>query len=280
VRIPIPSRDELLARYDLFLLDAYGVLVNGAGPLPGAAGFLRTLQAAGRPFALLTNDASRLPERLAERYQAWGLPIDAAVVVTSGGLLDGWVTEEGLRGGRAMVLGPEDSCEYARRAGLEPVPLCAEVDPDLVMIGDEEGYEFLTGVDAAITAIVRGLERGTPPRLVAPNPDILHPKGDGTLGISSGAVAALIETAVALRAATKPLRFERLGKPRAALFQAGLRLFPEAGSPLMVGDQAETDLRGARALGIDSLLVGTGVSRLRDLSAETRPTWYLPRGLA
>ena len=276
----MPSRQELLARYDLFLLDAYGVLVDGAGPLPGAKGFLDALEAAGRPFAILTNDASRLPATLAAGYRKWGLPIAEEVIVTSGGLLAAWVRECRLEGSAAMVLGPEDSREYARRAGLRVVPLRGDAEPDVVLIGDEEGYDFLNGVDAAITAIVRGIERGRPPRLVAPNPDVLHPKGNGMLGISSGAVAALIEGAVALRGGAVAPRFARLGKPRPELFRAGLRLFPEARAPLMVGDQVETDLRGAQAIGIDSLLVGTGVSKPRDLHAGVRPTWYLPRGLA
>ena len=37
------SVDELVARYDVFLLDAYGVLVTTRGALDGAAAFLDRL---------------------------------------------------------------------------------------------------------------------------------------------------------------------------------------------------------------------------------------------
>jgi ribonucleotide monophosphatase NagD (HAD superfamily) len=47
---------------------------------------------------------------------------------------------------------------------------------------------------------------------------------------------------------------------------------------VMIGDQLETDIRGANAFGLDSALVGTGVSDINssDLSVRhVRPTYLL-----
>ena len=46
---------------------------------------------------------------------------------------------------------------------------------------------------------------------------------------------------------------------------------------VMIGDQLETDIRGANDFGIDSVLVGTGVnSTIADSIAEdVRPGYYL-----
>jgi ribonucleotide monophosphatase NagD (HAD superfamily) len=52
--------------------------------------------------------------------------------------------------------------------------------------------------------------------------------------------------------------------------------------PLMVGDRLDTDIEGARAAGLDSLLVLTGVTGLAELVAAAeglRPT-YLARDLS
>ena len=61
--------DALVARYDAFLLDAYGVLVSGSGVLPGAAAFLQRLRAAGKPFLVVSNDASRSPATAQARFE-------------------------------------------------------------------------------------------------------------------------------------------------------------------------------------------------------------------
>jgi ribonucleotide monophosphatase NagD (HAD superfamily) len=46
---------------------------------------------------------------------------------------------------------------------------------------------------------------------------------------------------------------------------------------LMIGDQLGTDIRGARAFGLDAVLVCTGVSQAipPDLPAALRPTYRL-----
>ena len=45
----------------------------------------------------------------------------------------------------------------------------------------------------------------------------------------------------------------------------------------MIGDQLETDIRGARDFGIDSVLIGTGVTKISDstFNGEIVPTYIL-----
>ena len=53
----------------------------------------------------------------------------------------------------------------------------------------------------------------------------------------------------------------------------------EARDAVMVGDRAETDILGARQVGMTTILVLTGVTReqdLPDLPAEQRPDYVLP----
>jgi hypothetical protein len=62
--------ESLLRRYEVVLLDAYGVLVHSGGALPGAAHLIDTLNAAGKPYYVLTHDASKLPASGADRASA------------------------------------------------------------------------------------------------------------------------------------------------------------------------------------------------------------------
>jgi hypothetical protein len=66
-----------------------------------------------------------------------------------------------------------------------------------------------------------------------------------------------------------------VGKPQPALFRTAASL-SGAQRPLTVGDRLDTDIEGAVAAGMDSLLVLTGVSGPAELLAappERRPTY-------
>lgn len=265
---------ELLDRYEGILLDAYGVLVDARGPLPGTAPLLAELARRGTPFAIVTNDASRSAATYAHRFAAHGLDVPATRITTSGSLLPGYFRTHDLAGARTCVLGTEDSYAYVREGGGMPVPLEPGMEVDAVAICDDAGTPFLDGIELALSAIVRAVDAGRRPRLVLPNPDLVYPKGDGELGVTAGAIALVIEAALARRFRDPGLVFDRLGKPEPHLFrEAAARLDIPAARLVMIGDQLETDIAGARAAGLDSALLA-GVSRW-DPSAPVAPTYLL-----
>jgi HAD superfamily hydrolase (TIGR01450 family) len=253
----------------VLLLDAYGVLVSSTGALPGAAEFIARLNRERRRYLLVTNDASKLPETAAARYRGFGLALDAERIVTSGSLLAPYFAAHGLAGAAICVLGPRDSLRYVETAGGRVVP--ADGAFDALVIGDESGFPFLETVDAAFSSLVRMIDAGRTPRLLLPNPDLVYPRGDGAFGFASGTVACMFE-----RYRTRAdLVFARLGKPHPAIFEeaehrSGTR------NMVMIGDQLDTDIRGACDFGIDSALIEGGVSATID---DVVPTWRL-RSLA
>jgi HAD superfamily hydrolase (TIGR01450 family) len=266
--------DELMVRYQVILLDAYGVLVDNAGALPGAAALLAAITARGRRFLVVTNDASRLPETAAQRFQRLGLHIAADQIVTSGSLLCPYFAAHGLQGARCMVLGTSDSLAYVRDAGGDIVPVSADSPCDALIIGDESGFPFLETVNAALSALYRMFDRGESVALILPNPDVIYPEQGGAYGFTSGAVALLLEAGLARRYPRRGLSFTRLGKPHRPLFDEARR---RAGtdSMVMIGDQLETDIAGASAAGVDSALVTGGVSQWDPETAEIAPTYLL-----
>lgn len=268
--------DRLLEGYDAFLLDAYGVLMHEGGPLPGACAFIDRLNRDRVPHFILTNDAAKLPVTTAKRLQRMGFAIDAEAIITSGALLVNYFREHALSGKRTLVLGPMDSHRYAELAG--GVLAGADEAFDVLVIGDESGYPFLETMDTVLTALYRRLDVKAQLHLVVPNPDIVYPAGENAYGFAAGSVAAMFEGALRLRyPERRDLRFARLGKPNRAIFDEGLRRIGNARRVAMIGDTLDTDIRGANDAGIDSILIGTGVS-LPDwssLSNEVRPTGWL-----
>jgi len=268
---------ELVERYEGFLFDAYGVLVDAQGPTPGAAAALAAVRAAGKPLAVVTNDASRLPATAAARFAGIGLAIAEAEVVSSGDLLAPHAARHGLVGARALVLGTADARAYGRAAGLEVVEIGDDAAIDVLVICDDAGFDFLPGMNAAVTACVRALDAGRPLALVVANPDLVFPRGAGALGFTAGTMAAMIDAVLARRFAAPP-RFVALGKPAPAIFAAAQARIGVIGPALMVGDQLETDIAGARAVGLDAALVaGVSVWRPGVAPPERAPHWLLER---
>jgi HAD superfamily hydrolase (TIGR01450 family) len=250
----------LLDRYDGVLLDAYGVLVDAAGLLPGAAALLAELARRNKPYAIVTNDASRSPRTYAARFAGHGVVIEPERFVSSGGLLPRYFRDRGLAGARTCVLGTADSIAYVRDGGGVPVALEPHMEIDALAVCDDSGTPVIEGIGFAFSAVVRAVDAGRTPALVLPNPDLVYPKGDGEFGFTAGSMALLIEAALTRRFPTRGLRFDHLGKPAPHLFTEGQRR-TGAARVVMIGDQLETDIAGARAAGIDSALLLSGVSR-------------------
>jgi HAD superfamily hydrolase (TIGR01450 family) len=267
--------DKLMAKYPVLLLDAYGVLVHATGALPGAVQFIDTLNRHQKPYYILTNDASKLPASSAELFLGFGLAIKADKIITSGSLLKDYFTRHQLKEKPCAVLGPEDSTRYVELAGgivVDPA------DPfEVLVIGDESGYPFLETVDRVLSGLFNHFDDDAHVHLLLPNPDLIYPKAGNGFGIASGSIALILEAALQRRYPFRPeLRFVRLGKPHAAIFEEALE---RSGTRdmVMIGDQLETDVRGAVEFGIDSALVGTGIANanLQNIDKAMQPTYFL-----
>ncbi|UCH47016.1 MAG: HAD hydrolase-like protein [Betaproteobacteria bacterium] len=278
IRQPVPrtSIDELIERYDLLLFDAYGVLVHASGAMPGAPETVARLNQANKAYAVLTNDASKLPEVAAQRYQGFGLDISTERILSSGLLLRDYFQQHRLQGADCVVLGTADSERFVERAGGNVVP--AGTACDVLVVGDENGYQFVETVDATISTLFRSIDRGDSVRLVLPNPDLIFPHGEDRFGIAAGSVALMIEAALRRR---YPLRsdlvFDRLGKPHPELYESAM-IRSGTRNAVMIGDQLETDIAGAVTCDIDSALIATGVAIVDESTnaASIRPTYWMP----
>ncbi len=268
--------ETLIDRYEVLLLDAYGVLVHSTGRLAGAAELITKLNRIAKPYYILTNDASRLPATAAARFHSMGLAIEADRIITSGALLKGFFAKNRLAGSRCVVLGPGDSLRYVELAG--GVVVSPEEAFDVLVIGDESGFPFLETVDTVLTGLIHKLDHGENVNLVLPNPDLVYPKSDRDFGITGGGIALILEAALHQRyPGRNDLYFDRLGKPHTVIFKEALRRSGTR-NMVMIGDQLATDIRGAHAFGLDSVLVGSGVTNRATITVEDHllPTYAMP----
>lgn len=253
---------SLRRRHDVLLLDLDGTVYQGAEAIPGAREALETGES--RLF-YVTNNASRSPASVAVHLRELGFAATEAEVVTSSQSGARLVAEHVAAGSAVLVVGTEALADEVRQVGLVPVRRF-EDGPTAVVHGHstETNWSILAEATLAIRAGAVW---------VATNVDTTLPTERG-LCPGNGALVA------AVRAATdrEPLV---AGKPARPLMDDALRR-SGAVNALVVGDRIDTDIAGANAVGLDSLLVLSGVSRPADLlraPLEHRPT-YLAMELA
>jgi glycerol 3-phosphatase-2 len=261
----------LAQAYRAFLLDLDGVVYRGREPVPGAADALARLRSSGRSVVFLTNNSARTPAQIVEKLRDVGVEAEPDQVVTSAHALVSLLAGRGAedsRAGRggdrtAFVIGEDGVREALEAAGIRVV----DGEPDrtgFVVVGWDRGVTY----DSLRTASVLVARGAT---LVATNADPSYPAEEGELWPGAGAILAAVETATGVRA-------EVAGKPHRPLFRAALERAGARGEEaVVIGDRIETDVAGARAAGLDSILVWTGASSPPDLlDHDALPTATVP----
>jgi HAD superfamily hydrolase (TIGR01459 family) len=241
---------EPLARdYDVLLCDVWGVIHNGVAAFAPACDALLRFRQRGGTAILITNaprpgaSVARILDRLAVPRQAY----DA--IASSGDTTRGIV--ESRRGQSVFHLGPERDKPIFLGLDVAFAPfetadyvVCSGLFDDTV-----ETPESYRDMLAAMRA--RSLF------MVCANPDIVVERGD-----------ALVYCAGALADAYAALGGEVLycGKPYPPIYQTALAAAKAARGTevplkrvLAIGDSVRTDLKGATALGLDSLFVTSGI---------------------
>ena len=250
--------------YDVAMLDLDGVVYVGAHAVPGAPGHLERARGAGMRLAYVTNNASRPPSAVAAHLCELGIPVEHSDVVNSAQAAARMLADQLPAGAAVYVIGGQGLFEALRERDLVPVQEIG-AEPVAVVSGYSPDLVWRTVMQGAI--LVR---RGLP--WVASNMDMSVPT---ELGIAPG--NGILVTAVAEFAGREP---QVAGKPMTPLFEETRRRVGGR-RPLVVGDRLDTDIEGAVASGLDSLLVMTGVTGLVDLveaRGALRPT-YIGAGL-
>lgn len=252
----VVSFQETAEKYSVIFLDAYGVLKSSTGLIDGALETVTSLIDSGKEVFVVTNDSSRSPEAMAERYaqQAGGelLPPERYI---SSGLLAAEYLEKQIPYGKVAYLGKPESAHYIEIAGKIPVPIsdCTPKDnPVAIVLLDDEGFDWFRDVNATLNLI----RRVNAPVVVA-NADITYPMRGNDIAIAVGSLGDLLSQIT-------EKTFVRFGKPDSMMFAYALARAREQlpavskRDVLFVGDTLRTDIIGSNTYGFDSILVLSG----------------------
>lgn len=254
-----PSRGRVRAvRYSKLIFDLDGTLYRGSETTPHAVDVVNGLRSRVELF-FLSNNSSLSRHTMAERLQTLGFHARGDEAISSADLMCDYLTSR------------------ERHAAFFPV--CPRSLEELLIaaghssVAPENAHYVVVGVDLELTYAklaggLAALRRGA--TLIAANLDKVFP-AEQDLRPGAGAIVG----------AFRGMGFEPdvlCGKPDGRAMERAfeLRGFATGEDLLMIGDQLETDILGAQRVGVDSVLVLTGVSTEADIEATgIRPTYVI-----
>ena len=222
------------------LFDLEGTLYIGERAIPGAAEAVAAVRDRGLPCRFLTNGTTRSVASLHDRVRALGLPVERDELFSAPQAAVAFLRSLGSP--RCLLLLHDDLLQ-----DFSEFPQ-SETDPDVIVVGDI-GARWDTELMQRLFALMLGGAS-----LVTLHKGKYWEAGDG-LRIDIGAFVAALEFASGRQATV-------IGKPSPELFRLALGsmgIMPEHAA--MVGDDVETDVRAAQALGMKGVLVKTGKYR-------------------
>ena len=238
-----------LSHIKTLLIDGDGVLWRLNDPMPGLNRFFDTLKDHGINWALLTNNSTRTIASYVKKLEKFGVTADPAQVFSSASVTGQTLADRYESGTAFYVIGEDGIKDTLRERGFTVY--------DDSNKPDEPTPAVVLGLDVNITyqklAVATQLIRGGA-KFIATNPDKTFPSPYGILP-GAGTFIAALESSTNTEA-------EVIGKPKAAIFEAAMSHF--GGTPettAMLGDRMETDILGAQAFDLGTILVLTGITQ-------------------
>lgn len=240
----ISHMSEIADLFDVFLLDAFGVLNIGNSVIEGAPEWVATLQDAGKQVLVVANGATFAPSASLGKYRNLGFEFKKQNVVASRNVLMDALKDrsETLWG----VMGLAGS-------SIEELPVSC------ILLGDHradydrvDGFVFLASGEwneHKQAMLVESL-KANPRPVLSGNPDIVAPREDG-FTLEPGWYAHELSR----QCDVVPLLF---GKPFSNIYDEALRrVDPNIAKEriVMVGDTLHTDVLGGAAAGVKTILM-------------------------
>jgi NagD protein len=253
-----------LSRFEAVLLDLDGTVYHEHHPLPGAVELIRKLKAEGRNFACLSNSASS-PRRVSERLATMGVEVEPERIYTAAAAACDYALEK-FAGTTPRVF---NLCTESVREMLEGKVQWVNRDDeacDVVIAGAPSNVH---ATDERQRIALQLLRHGA--ALVGICNDRVYPSPRG-MEFGAGAMSAMLSYA----SHVTPFF---CGKPEKIFFtELCHRLKVDPARCVLIGDNIESDVIGAKNVGMFTILTLSGVTRRRDLEqlpANLRPNVIL-----
>lgn len=270
----IDNFKSIVDKYQIVFFDAFGVIKNYSGLVPGIERTFEYLEKQNKEYYIVTNDASRSPMQLAQSYHRMGLHAITPERIVSSGMLTKEYLDLKVQGGIVAYLGTPDSAHYIERSGLQTLPVSEVNESNLDKVSamiflDDEGFDWCEDLNKTVNL----LRKKTIPAIVA-NTDRAYPLTASNVSIAIGGIAAMIESVVGKQ-------FIRFGKPDSQMFMFAYDLIREyrqisKNDIVMVGDTLNTDILGGNKFGLDTVLVLSGNTLPKDVDTRITATGIVP----
>lgn len=248
---------ELADRYDLFLVDQFGVLHDGSAAYPGTVEALARLKAAGRTVILVSNSGKRAADNQARLARLGFDPSSYDAFVSSGEVVWRLIADD--RVPVPTTIPRPLRCLLVNRRSDETT--IAGLDLDLADSAETADFVLLTGSDGDIrpltdyrTALAPAAARRLP--CLCANPDKVMILAEGA-GFGAGAIADLYTELGG--------RVTWIGKPYPEIYRHALEAAgrfgckPDPTRVIGIGDSIEHDIAGAKHAGFAAALVTAGI---------------------
>ncbi len=232
------------------LFDLDGTIYEGTHLIEGADEVLQYCRQAGIPFRFVTNTTSKPRAQIVEKLQQLGVETTGSEIFTAPAAARNILMERGLT--RCHLLLPDSLA--VDLSGIANV----DQHPQAVVIGDlgaefsyarlNLAFRLLLDPDCAFITLARN-------RFF---------KVDDGLSLDSGAFVAALEYATGRTS-------ELVGKPAASFYHtaaASMGLPPA--EVVMIGDDIESDVLGAKSAGLQGVLVRTGKFRPEQIASPSK----------
>lgn len=252
----------LIDQYDAFIVDLWGVIHDGSALYPGVTETLTYISEQKKPVVFLSN-APRLAAKSMETLTRLNVARHLYKEVVTSGQVAHDILAAKKEYARYYYLGPgKDEEILAGLSNYEKVSDPAKADFIL-----NTGYEVDFQPHEEILPLLDTLRAHKLP-LMCVNPDIEVIKQDGTRQLCAGAVAAEYEK--------RGGKVHYVGKPYAEVYDVCKNILGKV-NMLVVGDNPDTDIEGARRMGFDSLLISGGILAGRgERAVKSDATYMLP----
>jgi HAD superfamily hydrolase (TIGR01458 family) len=225
------------------LLDLDGTVYQEGRVIPGAAEALTELRRRGVPFRFTTNTTRRPRTALAEQLRGMDIAAEPGEILSAPAAAARWLRDRSVRKVQLLLA----QATWEEFEGLEVV----EHGPEVVVVGDlGEDWTF-----SLLNQAFRNLMGGAELLAIQRN---RYWHTEGGLSLDAGPFVATLEYGSGKEATL-------VGKPSRAFFEAAAA---ELGLPFdriaVVGDDLESDVAGAREVGMVGVAVRTGKYRSQD----------------
>ena len=254
VSVSLRGIGDIIGKYDLAIIDQWGVLHNGVEPFAGAVAAMSALHLAGTKIIILSN-SGKLAKHSEKLIATMGFDMTCIhKVISSGQAARQWLEEKTHplakslandqgRQKKLLFWGFDNDHRAIEGLGFVMTTNMAEADV-LLAAGAGRG-----SLDAYQQEMDIALARNIP--MLCTNPDMVANMPDGSLKICPGSLAQYYEA--------RGGQVVRFGKPAREVYEMCFQEFPKAKKIIGIGDSLDHDVAGALRAGIDSLFIVGGI---------------------